>query len=197
MENLPARDSARASGWWLGQGAVGGLLGGAAFLAFEIAVAATTMGPAWTLFPLRLIGGIVMGPAAIDTASPIVPAIVAGLLVHVTLSAAFGVLLAALMQPVHDRATQRPIGATLAASAGYGFALWLVNVYVLAPLAGWEWFPRDTNPVVQFIAHALVYGVFVGSYLDRVETRQRAATLGEPVPAEVVEPRRHRRRPAA
>ena len=197
MEHVPARDSARSSGWWLGHGAVGGLLGGAAFLAFEMAVAATTMGPAWTLFPLRLMSGIILGPGAVDTASPIVPAIVAGLLVHGTLSAAFGLLLAALLQPAHERAAQRPIGAMLAGSAGYGFALWLVNFYVIAPLAGWEWFPRDTNPVVQFIAHALVYGLFVGSYLDRVETRQRTAALGERLPAEVVEPRRHGRRPAA
>jgi hypothetical protein len=201
MEDLRVATTRRASGWWIGQGAISGLLAGAAFLAFEIAVAATTMGAAWALFPLRMIGGILLGRGALDPASPAPAAVAAGLLVHVTLSAAFGALFASMLQQGREPAAQRPIGVMLAASAAYGFTLWLVNFYVIAPLAGWPWFPRDTNPVIQFLAHAVVYGLFLGSYLDRVETGQRAGELADRPEAGVVDegrhPRRERRRPAA
>ena len=82
MERLRAGETRRASGWWVGQGAIGGLLGGAAFLAFEIAVAATTMGASWALLPLRMMAGILLGPGIVDAASPALPAVLGGLLVH-------------------------------------------------------------------------------------------------------------------
>ena len=159
------------------------------------------MGASWALLPLRMMAGILLGPGLVDAASPALPAVLGGLLVHVTLSAAFGLLFASVLQQGRPDAAQRPVGTMLAASAAYGFALWLVNFYVIAPLAGWHWFSQDTNPIIQFAAHALVYGLFLGSYLDRVETRQRTGELGERPDVEIADtprrPRRERRRPAA
>ncbi|MDQ3937167.1 MAG: hypothetical protein M3253_00635, partial [Chloroflexota bacterium] len=54
-----------------------------------------------------------------------------------------------------------------------GFALWIVNFYVIAPLAGWQWFPNETDPLVQFVAHTFFYGSVLGLYLDwTVRARQ-------------------------
>jgi hypothetical protein len=48
-----------------------------------------------------------------------------------------------------------------------GFALWIVNFYVIAPIAGWNWFPDGTDPLVQFVAHTFFFGSALGIYLDR------------------------------
>lgn len=67
------------------------------------------------------------------------------------------------------RMALRDSGAsTLWTAAGiYGLALWIVNFYLIAPAAGWSWFPERTNMVVQFIAHTLLFGMVLGIYLDR------------------------------
>jgi len=51
-----------------------------------------------------------------------------------------------------------------ASAAGLG--LWLVNFYVIAPIGGWTWFPEDTIPLRQFIAHTFFYGAVLGLYLN-------------------------------
>lgn len=35
----------------------------------------------------------------------------------------------------------------------------------IAPVAGWTWFPEQTNPVVQLLAHAFFFGAPVGWYV--------------------------------
>ena len=37
------------------------------------------------------------------------------------------------------------------------------HFYVIAPLFGWTWFPNDTNPIVQFVAHAFFFGTVLVS----------------------------------
>src|SRR5438128_11367506 len=88
-----------ADGAWLGHGAVGGLIGGVALLGVEIALAAITFGKAAILLPVRMAAGILLGPGAVDPAAPAAPVVIAGLLVHVTLSASFASLSAAIMLP--------------------------------------------------------------------------------------------------
>jgi len=177
-----------ADGAWLGHGALGGLLGGGAIMAFEIALAAVALGASWALLPLRMAAGILLGPGAVDPASPIVPVAVAGMVVHLTLSAAFGVLFASIMERDGRR---RPAATMLLAAIAYGCGLWLVNFYVIAPFAGWEWFPRRTSPIVQLVAHAVFYAPLVGLYLHRIESRRRAAVI------EAIEPPAVSRRRAA
>ncbi len=48
-------------------------------------------------------------------------------------------------------------------SAIDGLLLWLVNFYVIAPVA-FPWFGM-ADPVVQFIAHAFFFGTAPGSLL--------------------------------
>ena len=53
------------------------------------------------------------------------------------------------------------------AGALFGIALWLVNFYVIAPVVGWQWFPEQTNPIVQFLAHTFFFGAPAGWMLAR------------------------------
>lgn len=168
-------------GAWLGQGAIGGALGGLALLAFELALAAMTLGLGFALLPLRMAGGILLGPGAVDSSSPAVPVVVAGALVHLTLSAAFGVLFAAIVD--RDGRRRRRGSTMLLAAAAYGCGLWLVNFYVLAPLAGWGWFAL-TDPIPQLVAHAFVFAPVAGLYLHRVESRRRPETVDVITPEE-------------
>jgi hypothetical protein len=44
-----------------------------------------------------------------------------------------------------------------------GFALWIVNFYVIAPFA-FPWYAM-ANPVVQFLAHTFFFGTALGLLL--------------------------------
>jgi hypothetical protein len=156
-------------GWWLVQGAVGGIVAGVAFVAFEMASAWLLTGAVWT--PLRMIGAIGLGPAALDPGYPLATAAAVGLVVHAALSVGFGALFGAV--PASVPAVARSSGALLAAASAYGFALWAVNFHVLAPLFGWGWFPDRTNAPQQFLAHTVFFGTVLGFYLDRARDGAR------------------------
>ena len=178
-----------ADGAWLGHGAVGGLLGGIALLGVEIALAAIAFGKGALLLPVRMAAGILLGPGAVDPAAPAVPVVIGGLLVHATLSATFGLLFASIME---RRPRRRPTSTMVLAAILYGCALCAVNFYVIAPLFGWDWFPRRANPVGQLVAHALVFAPIVAGYLQLVDARRRKIVI-----VETAEPTRLSRRRAA
>jgi hypothetical protein len=123
------------------------------------------MGGEAFFMPLRMIGGIVLGEQALAPETSLIVAGAAGLLVHMMLSALYGagVALAAVVVPQLRSGTV----ALVAWASIAGFALWLVNFYVIAPIAGWNWFPNDTDPVVQFVAHTFFFGSVLGLYLSR------------------------------
>jgi hypothetical protein len=145
--------AAVVDGAWLGRGAIAGIVGGVALMIFEMAVAGFSMGLAWAQLPVRMAGGILLGPGALDARAPIAAVATAGALVHLALSAAFGLLFAAIVDARHARDTWLLAGAALL----YGTALWVVNFYVVAPLAGFDWFAQLSNPVIQFVGHGIVY----------------------------------------
>jgi hypothetical protein len=150
---------------WLGHGVIGGILAGIIFAGFEMIMATLQMGGEATFMPLRMIGGIVLGEQALAAETPLIVAGGAGVAVHMLLSAAYGAgvgLIAAVVPLLRSG----PIALVIWASAA-GFALWIVNFYVIAPMAGWRWFPDGTDPVVQFVAHTIVFGSILGLYLDR------------------------------
>src|ERR1051325_1452440 len=128
-----------ADGAWLGHGAVGGLLGGVALLIGETALAVIAFGRGALVLPVRMAAGILLGPGAVDPASPAAPVVIGGLLVHVTLAAMFGVLFASIMERGPRR---RATSLMLLAALVYGAGLFAVNFYVIAPLFGWDWFPQ-------------------------------------------------------
>lgn len=89
---------------------------------------------------------------------------------HLGLSGVFGHIFGLIALAVPGTART---GTTLVRLAGaYGLLLWLVNYYAVAPAAGWRWLPERSDPVVQLLAHALLYGVSLGVYLDRALVSQ-------------------------
>jgi hypothetical protein len=151
---------------WLVHGVVGGMIAGIVFAMFEMIMAAIQMGGEAFFMPLRMIGGIVLGEQALAPETSLIVAGAAGLVVHMMLSAMYGagVAVAAAFVP-QLRAGTLPLVAWASAA---GFALWIVNFYVVAPIAGWHWFPDGTDPLVQFVAHTFFFGSVLGLYLDRV-----------------------------
>ena len=149
--------------WAIRQGAVAGVVAGVVFAAFEMVVSAIMMGlPAfWT--PLRMIGAIALGSQALDPGYSLVAAGLAGLAVHVVIAAIYGAVFAAVAGGL------RSGPAMIGAASVYGFALWLLNFYVIVP-AAFPWF-GDANPMVQFIAHAFFFGSVLGVYLWRSHER--------------------------
>lgn len=150
---------------WLLDGVVGGVLAGIVFAMFEMIAAVVQMGGQAFFMPLRMIGGMVLGQQALEpAATSLLVAAGAGLAVHMMLSAVFGASVAVVAALI---ARLRAGGLPLVAWASFaGFALWIVNFYVIAPIAGWRWFPDGTNPLVQFIAHTFVFGSLLGLYLE-------------------------------
>lgn len=148
-----------------------GLVAGFVFIVFEVAVA-TVMG-AGPLGPLKMIGAILLGQGGLQEVSSPLPALgkglllrlgnplaVAGvgLLVHFLLSAFYGGTFGAatwLLRPL-----SRSRVALVASATAFGVLLWLVNFYVIAPLA-FPWFTM-ANPVVQFLAHVFFFGTTLG-----------------------------------
>ena len=132
-----------------------GLLAGLGFAAFQMLTAAWQMGSHGLFMPLRMIGAILLGREALDRSYGVTYAATIGLMVHVTLSIGFAVLFVGLFQPGR---TFRSMPQLLVAGCLYGFLLWIVNLYVLAPIFEWYWFPDQTNPAIQLLAHTLFYG---------------------------------------
>jgi hypothetical protein len=159
-----------AVGFGLGTTVATGIVAGIAFAMFEIFAAAILMGPEAAVMPLRMIGAMVLGPDALDSGYSLEGAAMTGVIVHMVLSVVFAGIFVAIASPIITAtAGTRLTTAGSLALAGilFGTALWLVNFYVIAPLAGWTWFPERTNPVMQFLAHAFFFGCPVGWMLGR------------------------------
>ena len=144
-----------------GQVIAAGVTGGILFAAFEMLAAAALMGMQSVFMPLRMIGAMALGAEALDAGYWLVTAAIAGLIVHMILSVVFAAVFAWIASPAATD-SMLALGGIV-----FGTVLWLVNFYLIAPLAGWSWFPEQTNAFVQFIAHAFFYGCPVGWYLGR------------------------------
>lgn len=152
-------------GRWVKHGVVGGILAGIVFAMFEMVMAVVQMGADAFFMPLRMIGGIALGPQALDPGTSLVTAGGAGIVVHMMLSAMYGAGVAAVASVVPT--LRSSTGSLVIWGSVAGLALWIINFYVIAPIAGWRWFPDATDPVIQFVAHTFVYGSLLGLYLDR------------------------------
>ena len=163
-------DDRTGVGSWIRYGVVGGAVAGIVFAVFEMFAALVIDGPAAFFMPMRMIGGMVLGPSAMDPGTGVVVAGGSGFVVHMVLSMMYGVTSAAVLSliPALSRSTTAIVASTSAA----GLGLWIVNFYVVAPLFGWTWFPNSTNPVVQFIAHVVFFGAVLGIVLDRILFRR-------------------------
>lgn len=147
-----------------------GIVAGIIFAVFEMFAAAVLMGPEAAAMPLRMIGAMALGPEALDPGYSLAVAAMAGVAIHMILSIAFAGMFAVMASFIAvTTAGEFLTTARSLALAGivFGIALWLVNFYIVAPLAGWTWFPDRTDPVVQFLAHAFFFGCAVGWMLGR------------------------------
>jgi hypothetical protein len=152
----------------LGTIVVAGVVAGIVFAAFEMLATAVLMGPEAAAMPLRMIGAMVLGAAALEPGYSLATAAMTGVLVHLVLSVAFTAIFAAIASPMLAASGLGTTSGSLAfAGIAFGIVLWLVNFYLIAPVAGWTWFPERTDPVVQFQAHALSFGCTAGWMLDR------------------------------
>jgi MFS family permease len=170
---------------WLKHGVAGGILAGIIFMAFWMMAAALTMGATAVFTPLRMIGAIVLGVTALDSTT--VAAVVAGAIVHLVLSAIFGAVfgvgVGAMVGAVPP--LLRSTRSIIVVGTAFGFALWPINFYFIAPWAGWSWFPSQSNPVVQVVAHTVFFGTTLGIYLaDRIK-RARVPTRSVQTPERV------------
>lgn len=112
----------RSWGRTAARGVVGGIGAGALFLAVTMWFATSVGDPAKG--PLLMMSTILKGDEAMMAGTPSVGV---GLGVHVVLSAAFGLIFAAVASRL------KTAGAIVAAGAAYGAALYLVNFKVLSP----------------------------------------------------------------
>ena len=164
---MAVRDPAAPSGirWWDRQGLRGGVLAGIGFAVVELVMMDLQGGHLVVARFLRRIAAMWIGPQALAPDFPFTIVAVVGMLIHFGLSALFGLIFAWLTElRVHELARSRPI--VVLAATGYGLLLWPLNLYLVAPFVGWEWFAQETEPVVQAAAH-VCYGLLLGLYLNR------------------------------
>jgi hypothetical protein len=154
---------------WIKHGLIGGIVAGVAFAMFEMVMAAIQMGGEAVFMPLRMIGAMLLGQQALDPGFSLLAAGAAGLGVHLVLSMIYGVAVAAAAHYIPALGATR-IALLLWASAA-GLGLWVVNFYIVAPIVGWTWFPQETDPIVQAVAHTVFFGTVLGVYLNSVARR--------------------------
>ena len=138
-----------------------GIIAGLLFAVFEMAATAVLMGVDAVFMPLRMIGAMALGSAALDPSYSLLVAAFAGVVVHLMLSVVFTAVFAWIASPIASS------NGLVIAGGVFGVALWLVNFYLIAPLFGWNWFPERTNAVVQLIAHSVFFGCPVAWMLSR------------------------------
>ncbi len=145
-------DAASAVKW----GIIGGIIAGIIFAVSEMVMAVLLGMPA--VAPLQMIGAIALGPGVLPPAAPTASTLLAGVIVHMVLSATYGAVLGliALGLPV----LRSSVGVLMGIGLVWGLVLWLVNFYLIAPVA-FPWFGM-ANPVVQFIAHVFFFGGALG-----------------------------------
>lgn len=165
MGHTPVRRSEMP--WALRQGAIGGIIAGLVFAAFEMIASAAMMGIGAVFMPLRMIGAIALGPEAVEPTFAIWVAGAAGVVVHIVLAALYGMIFTVIVGGLRSAMWDVLLGFL------FGLALWLINFYVIAPMA-FPWF-LEANPVVQFIAHTVFFGAALGLYIWRAR------------PAEIIE----------
>jgi hypothetical protein len=149
-------------GSWAKSGLVAGIIGGITFALFEMLVAGILTGN--FLAPFRMISAVALGQQALTPQVSIGTAILVGALVHMVYSIVAGAVFALIVAAIPAlHAGKWPI--ILSASV-LGLVMWLVNFYLIAPAAGWMWFPQRASQFWQgFVAHTFLYGSVVGWYL--------------------------------
>ena len=150
----------RLTGHLLTYGLIGGVVAGIIFILFEMTLAAV-MGVGF-LAPLVLISSIVLGTGALDPTFPMATAVITGGIVHLVLSAIFGVVFLYLVAWARQLCTST--GLMLLYGSLFGLALWVVNFLVLGSIF-WPQFLTVNQFWFGFVAHTFFYGTVIGAYV--------------------------------
>lgn len=157
----------KSTGHLFWQGIAGGLIAGILFAMGEM-ILNVFMGKPF-LGPLKLISSIVLGKQALTPTYPLASAVIVGLIVHMGMSMIFGLIFIFLLSAV--RQVQASTGRLLVYGSLFGFALWVVNFLILAPVL----FPQFTQ-VNQFwngfFAHTFFFGTAIGGYVASTKPKQ-------------------------
>ncbi len=144
------------------RGAIGGVLAGMVFAAVTMWFTDSTAGKAD--MPVRMISTILKGDKAMAAGTTSVGL---GVLVHLVLSALFGMLFALAVPRLRSNGTVALAGTV------YGAVLYLVNFVVLAPLAFTVF--QSANQPFELFAH-VVFGTLLSFAFFRSGARR-----GEPI----------------
>jgi hypothetical protein len=138
-----------------------GLAAGIIFVIFEVMTAELILGMASAMFPLRMIAAIVVGPRALDASYSLLLASVIGLALHLLLSIVYTAILAFIVSSISTVTNEELLSGALGdAFTGvfFGITLYVLNYYLISPLAGWSWFREGGNVLVEFLSHGLFGG---------------------------------------
>lgn len=148
-----------------------GIVGGAAaglILALAETILAALAGLPATI-PLRMIGSVALGPAALSPTFPIFLAIPAFIAVHFALAAAFGI--GFLLALSAARLSHLKPALLLAGGLAYGMVIWLVNFLVLAPLA-WAQFTIVDQVWQGLLPHTIFFGLPLAVFVLLTRARE-------------------------
>ncbi|KMQ50292.1 membrane hypothetical protein [Chitinispirillum alkaliphilum] len=149
---------------WAKTGLIGGFIAAITFALFEMIVALILVDDFFS--PLRMIGAIVLGPQALTLQIPLTTIIWTGTSIHIAYSLITGAIFASIISKFSFlRSTPAII---IGAGSAYGFLMWIINFYIIAPAAGWIWFPEQANQFWQgFVAHTFLFGAVLGWYVAK------------------------------
>ncbi len=168
MTTITPINQSNRNGDVLKRGVVWGISAGIIFAVFEM-VMNMFLGQSF-LGPLRMISSIALGAQALDPGYSILTAGAVGLIIHVILSAVYGVIFVRLLGLIKRFNT--PLNTRMLFGLLFGLALWVVNFLIIAPVA----FPQFTEMNQfwnGFVAHTFVFGAALGIF----------ATVSKPITA--------------
>lgn len=154
---------------WVKHGIIGGIGAGITYAMFQMIMAAILNGTGAFFMPLRMIAATALGEQALQAGYSLLAAGVTGLVIHMMLSAIFGLVVAGILRSIPSLSAST--ASVLITTSILGFGLWIVNFYVIANIGGWVWFPNGSNLFVQFFAHTVFFGTVLGLYLNAFARR--------------------------
>jgi hypothetical protein len=149
-------------------GIVGGIVAGVVFAMAEMVMSLAMGGP--FLAPLQMIGAIALGPSVLPPAVATVSTVIVGLIVHMTLSAMYGVIFVYVLALGNQLNTST--GRLLLYGSIFGLALWVINFLLISQFIAFPWFFHGANQFwMGFIAHTFFFGTVIGGYVAAVRPR--------------------------
>lgn len=114
--------------------------------------------------PVKLIGGVVLGPRAINNVGTFdLTPIASGLVIHMVVAAGLGGLFGLLSAKI-------PGAALTLWGVVYALAIWFVALFIVLPVVD-PLLVNNTNPAIFALSH-IIYGLVVGWWTDARSSHQ-------------------------